>query len=168
MIGSDDPFDDDKDPLDPGGTRSESERPQWPRDFGAQADDNVEEARRLGGVQDMLRKAVVAGIGAVFMTEEGIRQTLKELKLPKEVIGFILGQAEKSKDELMRVLSEELRRFFESAQLRQELIKVLSQVTIEVKAEVRLKPESETEAGAKVGPQVAVKDATIKRRRKGS
>ncbi len=165
MIDSDDPFDDDKDPLDPG-ERPPQERSQWPRDFGSQADDNVEEARRLGGLQDMLRKAVVAGIGAVFMTEEGIRTTLKDLKLPKEVIGFILGQAEKSKDELMRVLSEELRRFFESAQLRQELIKVLSQVTIEVKAEVRLKPEGE-EPG-KVEPQVAVKDAQIKRRRKGS
>lgn len=163
MIGSDDPFDDDKDPLDPSG--SDEPRAQWPRDFGSQADDNVEEARRLGGLQDMLRKAMVAGIGAVFMTEEGIRQMLKDMKLPKEVIGFILGQAERSKDELMRVISEELRRFFQSAQLRQELIKLLSQMTIEVKAEVRLKPD---EGGELVASQVSVKDASIKRRRKGS
>ncbi|MFN7131874.1 MAG: hypothetical protein ACK4N5_07320 [Myxococcales bacterium] len=160
-----DPFDpEEKDPLDEPG--AEERKAEWPRDFGSQADDDVgEETRRLGGMQDMLRKVMVAGLGAVFMTEEGIRQTLKDLKLPKEVMGFVLGQAEKSKAELMRVISEEVRRFFESAQLRQEVIKLLSHVTIEVKAEVRLKPEGE----AAVEPEISVKDATIKRRRnKGS
>jgi hypothetical protein len=119
----------------------------------------IDEARRLGGgVTEMLRKAMVAGLGAVFMTEEGIRALVKDLKLPKDVMGFAVGQAERSKDELFRIVGVEMRRFFESAALRRELIKLLSEMTIEVKAEIRLRPES---------PEVKVSTSTARRRRKG-
>ncbi len=119
-----------------------------------------DEARGLGaGVSEVLRKAMVAGLGAVFMTEEGIRTLVKDLKLPKDAVGFVLGQAEKSKDELMRIIGEEMRRFFESAALRRELIKLLSEVTIEVKAEIRLQPESRQ-------PEVRVATTTARRSKK--
>jgi len=107
---------------------------------GEEADYGSTDPRRL---TDMLRKAMVAGLGAVFMTEEGIRTYVKDLKLPKDVMGFVVGQAERSKDELFRVVGEELRRFFESAALRDELKKLMSEMTIEVKAEIRLRPDGQ-------------------------
>jgi hypothetical protein len=99
-----------------------------------------EEAPR-GGVTDMLRKAVVAGLGAVFMTEEGIRALVKDLKLPKDMLGYLVGQAERSKTELFRIVSEEMRHFFESPALRREIIRLFSDVTVEIKAEIRLRPD---------------------------
>ncbi len=56
-----------------------------------------------GFVPEFVRKAAVAGLGAVFMTEEGIRSLAGQLKLPKEMLGVILSQAEKTKTEVGRV-----------------------------------------------------------------
>lgn len=98
---------------------------------------------RYGFVPEFVKKVAVAGLGALFMTEEGIRALASQLKLPKEVLGFILTQAEKSKDEIGRVLSEELRRFFQSETLRDEFLKLLAGTTLEIRAEVRLLPNAE-------------------------
>lgn len=118
-----------------------------------------EPAKLSGIVPEIVRKAVITGLGALFMTEEGVRALVKELKLPKEIVGFITSQAERTKGELIRVIGEEVRRFFESAALRQEFLKLLSGVTIEIKADVRLRPD----AGGSVGSDVDLKDARVRR-----
>ncbi|MGI5863456.1 MAG: hypothetical protein ACOX6T_15575, partial [Myxococcales bacterium] len=146
-------------PSKPAATPVEPLNPVEPEDFEPDFGVfNTEEARRLGGVTDMFRKAMVAGLGAVFMTEEGIRTMVKDLKLPKDVVGYVVGQAERSKDELFRVIGEELRGLFQSAALRRELVKLLSNMTIEVKAEIRVRPDGEA-------PEVKV-DAAARRRGK--
>src|SRR5688500_4024234 len=71
-----------------------------------------------GFVPDLLRKVAVAGLGAVFMTEEGLRSLSSQLKLPKEVLGYLLSQADKTKGDISRVVSEEIRRFLQSDKLR--------------------------------------------------
>src|SRR3954462_13728955 len=95
---------------------------------------------RAGFVPEFVRKVAVAGLGALFMTEEGIRNLAGQLKLPKEMLGVILSQAEKTKDDIQRVLSEELRGFLQSDKLREEFLKLLAGMTLEIKAEVRLQP----------------------------
>jgi hypothetical protein len=117
------------------------------------------EASRPGFVPEFMRKVAVAGLGAFFMTEEGIRSLAGQLKLPKEVLGYILGQAEKTKDEVGRVISEELRRFLQSEKLREELLKLVSGMTIEVKAQIRLVPNEPGEDGEPEGeasPKVVI------------
>src|SRR5262245_54133360 len=94
-----------------------------------------------GVIPELVRKVAVAGLGAVFMTEEGIRSLAGQLKLPKEAIGMVLGQAEKTKEEIGRVISEELRRFLQSDKLRNEFLKMIAGMTIEVRAEVKLVPD---------------------------
>jgi hypothetical protein len=101
------------------------------------------EASRAGFVPEFMRKVAVAGLGAFFMTEEGIRSLAGQLKLPKEALGFILSQAERTKDEVGRVVSEEVRRFLQSEKLREEFLKLLSGMTVEVKAQIRLVPSTE-------------------------
>jgi hypothetical protein len=117
------------------------------------ADEDVTGARagRAGFVPDFVRKAAVAGLGALFMTEEGIRSMAGQLKLPKEALGFILSQAEKTKGDISRVVSEELRRFLQSEKLREEFLKLVSGMTIEVKAQIRLVPPDDQEEGSKPG-----------------
>lgn len=118
---------------------------------------------RPGFVPEFVRKVAVAGLGALFMTEEGIRSLAGQMKLPKEVLGFILSQAERTKDEVGRVVSEEVRRFFQSEKLREEFLKALSGMTIEIKAEVRLKPRAEGEAD---GPTISVTELGTKKKKK--
>ena len=124
-------------------------------------DEPEREGSRAGFVPEFVRKVAVAGLGALFMTEEGIRSLAGQLKLPKEVLGYILGQAEKTKDEVGRVVSEELRRFLQSEKLRDELLKVVSGMTIEVKAQIRLVPQ-EQEGGEKA-PKVVVTELNTRR-----
>ena len=98
---------------------------------------------RAGFVPEFVRKMAVAGLGAIFMTEEGIRNLAGQLKLPKEVLGFILSQAERTKDEVGRVLADELRRFLQSEKLREEFVKLMSGMTLDVRAQIRLVPADE-------------------------
>lgn len=97
-----------------------------------------------GGVGDLVRRAVMAGVGAVFMTEEGIRKTVSELKLPKEAFGYLATQADKTRQEGSRIVRKELRRFLNSEAFKEQMISALGGVTLEIKAEVRLKPDSKT------------------------
>ncbi len=106
-----------------------------------EGDDRSDENRLRGVIPELVRKVAVAGLGAVFMTEEGIRALAGQLKLPREVLTYILGQAERTKDEVGRVISEEVRRFLQSDRLRDEFLKLLAGMTIEVKAEVKLVPD---------------------------
>ena len=110
------------------------------------------------GVADAVRKVVMTGLGAVFLTEEGARKLARDWKLPKEIVGYIAGQAGSAKDEIVRVVTEEVRKFFESEALRREFLRVISSMSIEVHAEVRLKPSR----GGKV--EAEVKAASVKPR----
>jgi hypothetical protein len=104
---------------------------------------------------DAVRKAVLAGVGALFVTEEGARKLAREWKLPKDLIGFAASQAEGARGELLRVFSEEFRRFLESETFRQEIRKALSSMAVEVKAEIRFK-------GSKTGePKIEVDTAIM-------
>jgi hypothetical protein len=144
--GSGDPLDDDSEP-----------EPSEPQDMGGQgASPDEADGGLRGRATDFMRKALVAGVGALFLTEVGIRGMVGELKLPKEIIGSLLSQADRTKQDVVRIMGEELRRFFESAQLHQEILKLLTDVTIEVKTEIKLHPEgrgvrSEVVSPPKVG-----------------
>lgn len=130
------------------------------------ADDEFPEERESRGfVTEFVRKAAVAGLGAVFMGEESLRGLAGQLKLPKEALGFLLSQAEKTKDEFSRIVSEELRRFLQSERLKDEFLKLLAGMTLEVTAQVRLVP-AKTEAGESLTPQVTVNDVQTRRRKK--
>ncbi len=107
-------------------------------------------ARRL--VADTVRKAVLTGLGAVFLTEESARKLARDWKLPKEIVAYVVSQAGGAKDEIVRVVSEEVRKFFESEALRREFLRLLTSMSIEVHAEVRLKPAK----GGKLETQVKV------------
>jgi hypothetical protein len=118
-----------------------------------------EPSRLYERVPEIVRKAVITGLGALFMTEEGVRTLVKDLKLPKEIVGFITSQADRTKGEVTRIIGDEIRRFFESAALREEFLKLLSRMTIEIRADVRLRPDGERA----VIPDVRVHEAKVRR-----
>lgn len=117
-------------------------------------------------VRDSVKKVAVAGLGALFMTEEGIRNLAGQLKVPKEMLGFILTQAEKTKSEIGRVVSEEVRGFLQSEKLREEFLKLLTGMTVEIKAEVRLIPSEGEGKGEQV--KLSVSELGARRQKKAS
>ncbi len=114
-----------------------------------------------GSIADGVKKALLAGVGALFLTEEGARRVAREWKLPKDVAGFIGQQATSAKDELLRLFADEIRRFLESEAVRKEFWKELSGSTVEIHAEIRLRPAGED---APPKPEVT---AEVKPRRGG-
>ena len=121
-----------------------------------------------GPIVELMRKVAFAGLGALFMTEEGIRSVAGQLKLPKEALGFILSQAERTKDEVGRVISEEVRRFLRSDKLRADFLQLLSGMKLEVTAHVRLVPDAEHKPGEPPRPRVEVTGVKTKGPRKKS
>ncbi len=95
----------------------------------------------FGFIGEGVRKAILAGVGALFMTEEGARKLAREWRLPKDVISFVGQQAQSAKDELLRMFAEEVRRFLESDTMRREFLKALTDHTVEIRAEIRVRPE---------------------------
>jgi hypothetical protein len=115
-----------------------------------------------GSLADGVKKALLAGMGALFMTEEGARRLARDWKLPKEVVNFLGQQASSAKDEVLRIFGDEARRFLESESLRKEFLKALADHTIEIRAEIRLKP---VEGGGAPKPEITA-EVTPKRGRK--
>jgi hypothetical protein len=116
----------------------ERERP------GAEAPGPTSEAERDEkgkGISDYIKRAVLAGVGAVFMTEEGVRGFLGDLKLPKQTAQFVLNQVAKTKEDLFRIVTSEIRAFLESTQLSEELKKVLTSISLEISTKVRFLDE---------------------------
>ncbi len=125
---------------------------------GAEGDES-----RPGFVPDFVRRMAWAGLGAVFMSEEAIRRLAGQLKLPKEALGFLLSQAEKTKDEIGRVVSDEVRKLLQSERLQDELVRAIANTTIEVNASIRLVPDRAR--GESYIPRVKVGDVKTKKRR---
>jgi hypothetical protein len=112
-------------------------------------------------IADTVRKAVLTGLGAVFLTEESARKVAREWKLPKEIVAYVVSQAGGAKDEIVRVVSEEVRKFFESEALRREFLRLLTSMSIEVHAELKLKPAR----GGKIETDVKVSSVKPRIRR---
>ena len=95
-----------------------------------------------GSLADGVKKALLAGVGALFMTEESARRLARDWKLPKELIGFVGQQAQSAKDEILRVFAGEIRKFLESESVRKEFWKGLGENTIELEMRVRFRPDT--------------------------
>lgn len=112
-----------------------------------------------GGIlPESLRKAVTLGLSAVFMTEEGIRNALGDLRLPKEAIGYIVEQTDKARRDVHRVVEDQLKGFLERIDVRRELRKALVGMRMEIEAKVRFVEDADGE----VKPEAKVE---VKRRR---
>jgi hypothetical protein len=116
--------------------------------------------QRLEGlVPDLVKRTFYAGLGAVFTTEEGIRKLATEFSLPKDVASYLINSAQSTKDELFRIVAKEMREFLENMNLGNEIAKILTTLSFEIKTEIRFIPNSESVGGVKpdLKKQVSVK-----------
>ena len=113
---------------------------------------------RAESTADALRRFFYTGVGALLATEEGLRKVAGYL--PKEAASYVVSQAQHTKDEAMRLIAVELRRFLDNVDATEVLRKVLSTVSLEVKAEIRFKP-SDNASGvrAEIDPKISLRRA---------
>ncbi len=109
-------------------------------------DDDAGDSHERGGftakvLGDMARKALMTGIGAVFMSEESLRGHLSEMKLPKEAMGYVVNQADKTKNEIIDVVGREARAFFARLEVDKVVGKMLVGTTIEINTKIRIMPK---------------------------
>jgi len=114
--------------------------------------------QRLEGlIPEVIRRTFYAGLGAVFTTEEGIRKLAHEISMPKDVANFLIQQAQGTKNELFRIVAAELRAFLERLNLNEELQRLLTSLSFEIKTEIRFIPNEAKLVKPKIRNKVAVK-----------
>jgi len=112
--------------------------------------------RRLESlVPELVKKTFAAGMGAVFSTEEGIRKLARE-SLP-EVAGYLASSADGAKDKVFEIIARETREFLANLNLTEEIAKILTTLSFEIKTEIRFIPNSERITGAEPDVKASVK-----------
>lgn len=110
-----------------------------------------------GGVSDWLKKSITNKVGTLLLAEEGMRQDLLGLKLPKNVISAALAQADRTRKDISKLVAEEVRLFLDGIELAELIKKVLSGQSIEISA--RIKFGSDEPKKAKVRKKTKEKSA---------
>src|SRR5688572_2658236 len=93
---------------------------------------------RSGGVLgDMMKKALFATVGAVFMTEESVRAYVSESKLPRDVKNYIVQNTAQAKEQFFGYMAKEISQLVRKSDLPKALKSFLADHTIEVEAKIR-------------------------------
>jgi hypothetical protein len=106
-------------------------------------------------VPELVKKTFAAGLGAVFSTEEGIRKIARE-SLP-EVAGYIASSADGAKDKVFDVIARETREFLATLNVSEEIAKILTTLSFEIKTEIRFIPNSDRFVGAEPDVKASVR-----------
>jgi hypothetical protein len=141
-------------------------------------------------VKRVIERAVESGVEKLTELSEKpetLRNFVGDLRLPKEVLSDVYAQIDDTKNGLYRVVAKEIRDVLEQTQIAEEVAKVLTKLSFEIKTEIRFvpndrasapkedaedgdadKPESEGGIGGvrpKVTSEVTVKDRSGDKRR---
>ena len=107
-------------------------------------------------VPELVKKTFAAGMGAVFSTEEGIRKIAREVSLP-DVVGYVASSADGAKDKVFEIVARETRDFLANLNLTEEIAKLLTTLSFEIKTEIRFIPNSERITGAEPDVKASVR-----------
>jgi hypothetical protein len=107
-------------------------------------------------VPELVKKTFSAGMGAVFSTEEGIRKIAREVSLP-DVVGYAASTADSAKDKVFEIVARETREFLSNLNLTEEIAKILTTLSFEIKTEIRFIPNSERLMGSEPDVKASVK-----------
>src|SRR6476659_2665060 len=98
-------------------------------------EDNKDKDGKIG---DLLKKVLTTGVTAAFMTEEGVRALLKDVPLPKEIIGGLVENAKNTKTEFVAGVKNELKSYLDKIDLAKEIDRIVEKYDFEVKATISL------------------------------
>jgi hypothetical protein len=108
-------------------------------------------------IPDVLKKALVLGVSGEFFSEETIRKMLSEIQMPSDLVQYIIQQTSKSKNDLIRIIAEEIRNVVVQAQIGEQVKKFIKGFKINIKLEVSFDPRDD-EQFIKASTQAEKKD----------
>lgn len=99
--------------------------------------------RRLEGViPELIKRAVELGVEKATEAPDTIKHFVNDLKLPKEIAGYLLTQVDETKNGLFRVVAKEMRDFLEHTNVAGEAQKLLTTVQFEINTTIRFRPNT--------------------------
>ena len=124
----------------PAHTDDDVEPPDDDDDF-AGADDPKARGFASKVIGDLAKRALMTGIGAVFVSEETLRGQLSDMKLPKEAMHAVAAQADKTKREIVAAIARETREFLSKLEVDKVLARALVGTTVEIQTRIRVLPK---------------------------
>ena len=97
-----------------------------------------------GKIGDLLKKVLTTGVTAAFMTEESVRTLLKDVPLPKDIVGGLVENAKNTKTEFVSGVKNELKSYLDKIDLSKEIDKIAEKYDFEIKATISLKKKKKT------------------------
>jgi len=117
----------------------ESEGPAKP---GKAAADDAGASGPLNAIPELMRRALTLGLSGFFVTEEVFRKALGDT-LPRDWIEFMVEQSARTRAEFVERLGAEVGRTLDKTDLAEVLGQLLEGRTVEIVAQVRIKPRTE-------------------------
>ena len=129
------------------------------------AEEGRERLRRIleGAIGDVVRRSIGAGLDRLGKSERGqqLRAALGDLRLPREIAGYLASQFDDTKNAILKVVADEIRRFLETSHFADELARILTTLSFEITTTVRFVPNAD---GRKLRPRIA-SQARLRRRK---
>lgn len=96
---------------------------------------------------EVVKEVTTMGLGTLFMTEEAVRNYLKDKKLPKDAVAALLENVSKKKDDMYEGMAKEFGRVLSKIDISKEVARFLEthKVNIEAKLTFEPKPDSKKE-----------------------
>jgi len=94
---------------------------------------------------EMARDITATGLATLFMTEDSVRNLLKEKKMPKELLAPLLEGFGKKKDDFYGLVAKEVGRVLSKIDISQEVGKFLEKHKVHLEAKVSFEPKETKE-----------------------
>jgi hypothetical protein len=117
-----------------------SDRPEGEREQREQDKRRLFERVMPEILKRVVERAVETGASRLAEGPENLRNLLQDMKLPKEVLHYLYQQIDDTKNGLYRVVAKEIRDVLEQTQFADEITKVLTKLSFEIKTEIRFIP----------------------------
>jgi Flp pilus assembly CpaE family ATPase len=91
---------------------------------------------------DLIKRLVSAGVEQ--LTDEGLHKLGADVEVPGDLDGVVAEDEPRVRREISRLLRKEMREFVAGTTVSQEIHRLLSSVTFEIKTEIRLRPTDDT------------------------
>ena len=85
---------------------------------------------------EALKRILTTGVASAFMSEEGLKSALGDLKIPKEMLSAVLHSAGKTKDDIAGKVSQELINILRKIDFVHELSRFAEEHTFKISAEI--------------------------------
>lgn len=93
-------------------------------------------------MSELARKILLTSVGAIFMTEESIRKSLGDLKVPKDAMAGLLDSVRQQKNQILEIFASEFKNFLSKVKVHEEIQEALKGVEINLQAKIHFDEKS--------------------------